>query len=208
MKHQFYKKYDDDVPASLRDRNGDICLAQCKICKCTESSLPTDCPGTVVSSDIQDLISKGKIDFIKGSWTKDIIKLFNQNVGIQTKNGNPVVIYEVYLEKGIVHGAWFENGSQPIIASWDLTGKKLESPYSQLDLVLSDWKEEIPWCCLNKHIRWVARDKDGSWFGYINKPYLSENEWKIDKDSDCFELNCLEMPNGPSDWKKAIIERP
>lgn len=43
-------------------------LAVCKVCDCFEGGLATECPGTHVSTDQQDRIYKGEVDFVDGQW--------------------------------------------------------------------------------------------------------------------------------------------
>jgi hypothetical protein len=73
-----------------------------------------------------------------------------------------------------------------------------------LNLDLSDWKDEIPWDCLRPEIKWVARDKNGDWFGHIIEPKPIDNVW----DTYYFYKVSVIMPEGPSDWKEAIAGRP
>lgn len=65
MKHKFYETTDPEAPAVIKDGNGEIVLSLCKVCGCAESSLTTDCYGSRVISDLQDLVSKGEMDYIE-----------------------------------------------------------------------------------------------------------------------------------------------
>lgn len=68
--HQFEKH---DNTFCSRYRQCLICdggLSVCTVCRCAEGSLPTECPGTPVSSDTQDRIMAGTIDFKNGNWTQ------------------------------------------------------------------------------------------------------------------------------------------
>ena len=68
QKHEFYNKNDSDTPNIVKDRNGEICLAYCKVCRCAEGSLPTHCPGKKIDIDTQDLIYENKLDYINNKW--------------------------------------------------------------------------------------------------------------------------------------------
>jgi cytochrome c553 len=68
MEHNLYKTGDHDAPFAILDCNGDVVLAFCKTCKGAEGSLPTDCPGEPLSSQQQDYIYKGLMDYISGKW--------------------------------------------------------------------------------------------------------------------------------------------
>lgn len=51
-------------------------LASCLTCRGAEGSLPTDCPWRPMSSDEQEAVMGGTIDYISGHWiTADRIKL-------------------------------------------------------------------------------------------------------------------------------------
>ncbi len=46
------------------------CLAVCKVCKAYEGSLTTECPLVIATSEQQDLVYAGKLDFINGKWVE------------------------------------------------------------------------------------------------------------------------------------------
>ena len=43
-------------------------LASCEVCKGGEASLPTECPGEAMTSEQQDAVQEGTLDFINGEW--------------------------------------------------------------------------------------------------------------------------------------------
>ncbi len=45
-------------------------LFACKVCNCFEGSLPTQCPGTNVEEEHQQLIYKATLDFREGQWVR------------------------------------------------------------------------------------------------------------------------------------------
>ncbi len=45
MEHVFFNKGDKNAPESIKDRNGDIALHYCKICRQAEGELEKECPG-------------------------------------------------------------------------------------------------------------------------------------------------------------------
>ena len=45
IQHDFYKTSDDDAPDAIRDRNGEVCLACCRVCGQAEIELTDYCPG-------------------------------------------------------------------------------------------------------------------------------------------------------------------
>jgi hypothetical protein len=67
-KHQLYETGDKDAPYSIKDRNGEVVLALCRICNGAEASLATTCPGGPMSLEQEDAIAAGTLDFIAGQW--------------------------------------------------------------------------------------------------------------------------------------------
>lgn len=45
-------------------------LFACRICNGAEGTLTTECPGTIINEEKQNLIYNGKLDFINGKWIK------------------------------------------------------------------------------------------------------------------------------------------
>lgn len=43
-------------------------LAFCKVCNGAEGSLPTECPGVEMTTEQQNKVYKGEIDFRQGRW--------------------------------------------------------------------------------------------------------------------------------------------
>lgn len=74
--HDLYKNGDPDIPDSLLDRNGDVCLDQCKNCGKAESELSDRCP---VPSE--EMITHLRDRTITGHW-------FSFKRGMWVKHGN------------------------------------------------------------------------------------------------------------------------
>lgn len=68
MKHEFIKTGDADSYSQLEDRNGEVVLAKCRVCRCCEGELPTDCPGEEVVPSARQRIYDGDLDFKNGAW--------------------------------------------------------------------------------------------------------------------------------------------
>ena len=45
-------------------------LGYCTVCKGFEGSLPTQCPGTIMGGDVEDLIYNHGLDFRDGTWCR------------------------------------------------------------------------------------------------------------------------------------------
>ena len=61
--HVLYEGFDKEAPSQIKDRNGEVCLALCKVCCGAECSLPTNCPGRKRSLKESELICNGELDF-------------------------------------------------------------------------------------------------------------------------------------------------
>jgi len=48
MEHKLYESFDDDAPDTIRDGNGEVVLALCKVCGMAEVQLDDcpECPGS------------------------------------------------------------------------------------------------------------------------------------------------------------------
>lgn len=72
MQHQLYTteeaRAESGTESALYRNVGDGGLAVCKVCRCFEGSLATECPGDPVSADQQDRIYAGEVDFTGGTW--------------------------------------------------------------------------------------------------------------------------------------------
>lgn len=47
--HVYYKREDADAPKAIKDRNGDVALAQCRVCRQAECELEPTCPGPKIA---------------------------------------------------------------------------------------------------------------------------------------------------------------
>jgi len=64
MKHQLY-----ECPPGCDTPHCNYCeggLAFCTVCKCGESSLPTDCPGKPVNEIVELAIQNGNLNYLDG----------------------------------------------------------------------------------------------------------------------------------------------
>ncbi len=68
MKHDFIKTGDSDSYRQIEDGNGEVALNQCRVCKCAEGELPTECPGEEVLPEIRHQVLVGEVDFRYGAW--------------------------------------------------------------------------------------------------------------------------------------------
>ena len=68
MNHKLYETGDDGTPASILDRNGEVVLTLCKVCRGAEGAMPTDCPGERLTGDQLDEIYSHRLDYKGGEW--------------------------------------------------------------------------------------------------------------------------------------------
>ena len=71
MRHDFIKTGDADAYPQIQDRNGEVCLSQCRRCGQAEGELTPECPGvtadTITDEQIRELLESLRTD---GEWTK------------------------------------------------------------------------------------------------------------------------------------------
>ncbi len=72
IRHQFYSAKEalseGGEDSKLYRNVAEGGLAVCKVCRCFEGSLASECPGEPASGDQQDRIYNREIDFIGGEW--------------------------------------------------------------------------------------------------------------------------------------------
>lgn len=86
MNHKFMTP--QECKCSKWEGNCPICdggLAYCTVCKGAEGSLPTECPGSPMSAEVQEKIMQGETDFYAGQWvaqsTTETAKKRREKVG-------------------------------------------------------------------------------------------------------------------------------
>lgn len=62
-KHILYATGDPDAPDAIKDSNGEVALALCRVCGGAEASLPRDCPQRKLTGDELDQIQAGNWNF-------------------------------------------------------------------------------------------------------------------------------------------------
>ncbi len=132
----------------------------------------------------------------------------------RTKDGTPVQIFKRLDDSSsfpYVGVFWFEEGQEWEPNRWNEEGKNecFFAGKDNLDLDLHDWCDEIPWECLRDEIQWVARMRKGPWIGFLRQPHVCENSvfegWI---GSIVCSLNGVKMPEGPTDWRQSLAQRP
>lgn len=71
MKHDYKTPADCDCVGTICEGRCNICdggLALCKVCGGAEGSLPKECPGSRMTSDQEDAVYAGTLDFVGGKW--------------------------------------------------------------------------------------------------------------------------------------------
>jgi len=63
QKHILYEGFDEDAPGQIKDSNGEVVLALCKVCGGAECGLPTNCPGRELTYEEMELICNKELDF-------------------------------------------------------------------------------------------------------------------------------------------------
>jgi hypothetical protein len=67
-------------------------------------------------------------------------------------------------------------------------------------------KPDPPWHILADWVQWVARDEDGEFWAFNEKPELGKSAWW---DAYSWEtLRTLKFDPGTCDWRDSLVERP
>lgn len=134
----------------------------------------------------------------------------------QTVGGDCVKIYAVLDDQ--VHGAIWVCGHWEV-REWNLNGEiKSIELLSSFNLDLHDWRDDIPWSCLQDDIKWVFWDRKNGWRGCSHFSSAGGQDAIPCPQSDqypfwftwsfTYNLQGVKMPNPPSDWRQAIAKRP
>ena len=129
----------------------------------------------------------------------------------KTKNGMLVYIYST--EAGgpePIHGAiWNELNRYWQVEDWTENGYVRKTcDDSNFDLVLTDWKEQIPWEKLKEDIKYVTWSPKQGWKGHATYPtYMNGVGVWCNKAEKYFDLGALKMPD-PHPGLRLIAKRP
>lgn len=107
-----------------------------------------------------------------------------------------------------IHGACYVNHGWRL-ESWTENGRYWVDSSSPYNLVQKhDWREGLKpiWAVLKPEFRWVAMNKDKSWWAYQGKPKSVDTVWEC---NDAIELpGALILPTPDCDWFETSTERP
>lgn len=138
-------------------------------------------------------------------------------------NGEPVVLrdgtkafirhYETELEKAPPLIGFRVRGDSVYSLQWTECGDYYWSNDESDFDIIGMWTESPEfehWDKLNDHIKYIAKDSDGRWFGYSRKPSKDEEGWKIAQRLGAFYSLVGSNPNLFPNcyWKNSLIERP
>ena len=114
-------------------------------------------------------------------------------------------------EKKFVHGAWHSEFLGWRVGAWRNDGKHLgpdsEEYQGELDLDLTDWRDEIPWNVLADWVQVVVREPSGRWLACEYEPLPKNIHGWVGGGYVLF-IDAIKMPEGPADWREAIAKRP
>lgn len=96
------------------------------------------------------------------------------------REGKRALIYAVHQQNYLpIHGAVLLRDGSFGVWAWALDGT---SPFGTEGTTLDsriDWRDELApiWWALQPEFKWIARDKDGEWWAYKEKPERGDEEW-------------------------------
>lgn len=94
--------------------------------------------------------------------------------------------------------SWFENGDNSSSGNLDIVGMWKSAP-----LVFLYWGEISTW------FNYIAKDQDGQWWAYSEKPEKLGNHYDSIKGTDRTSLRALSTEIFPDcEWNESLMERP
>lgn len=133
---------------------------------------------------------------------------------VRLRNGEKAYIrhqeveFPVYKE---LFGFREPNSGIYVPVSWNNHGKNTDT--ENLDIV-GMWKSAplvfLYWGEIKRVYNYIAKDKDGEWWAYANKPTRIDHEYYYDiNDGECTSLRALSNKIFTDcDWKDSLMERP
>ena len=68
-------------------------------------------------------------------------------------------------------------------------------------------KPDVPWDMLADWVKYVARDDDGTFWGYEAEPNAKQDRWDYSA-GKADRAGCLKIDPGTCDWKDSLVTRP
>lgn len=144
-----------------------------------------------------------------------IIEVTGDNEFYRTRDGRKARIYALDGGGGYpVHGSIL-NGNTWLQCSWDKSGKLYFSSEEAGDII-GKWQEplDFDWehCC-PPWMNWIARNNDGRWVMFTDKPTVDGARWNIPGDflatDDFLPIPSSYAPkNYNGTWQDSLRERP
>lgn len=124
----------------------------------------------------------------------------------RTRDGHKVRIYATDGASPYpIHGAILNTNGWSM-SMWIADGIHHRGDTSFYDLV-AEWIAKPEWPGVAVWHNWVARDKDGRWFAYVDRPDIRGSErWMPNGDYD--SIPPAYAPKWTGDWRESLIERP
>jgi hypothetical protein len=65
-------------------------------------------------------------------------------------------------------------------------------------------KPQVPWDAMSDDIKWLARDEDGEFAGYKEKPIAGPDYWA----GNGVNISGVKIDPGTCDWRDSLVQRP
>ncbi len=131
-----------------------------------------------------------------------------------TRGGRP---WRFYADDGggprPIHGAYYKEKHGWVADTWNRRGEKYQNYriVNELDLDLTDWRDQIPWDQLIDEVIYVTWDPLKEWIAWLESPIKGKSGWiRVPSSSSGsgYGLGIIKMPQPPTDWRQAIARRP
>lgn len=126
----------------------------------------------------------------------------------KTRDGRKVRIYATDgCDDWPIHGATLINcGWQ--LCRWDSQGRaKVHTLLSITADIIGEWRDTpiVNWPAMPAWCTYVAMDKDGTWYAYIDMPNIELNGWA--NSDHCYFIPKEYHPIFTGNWKDSLAER-
>ena len=119
---------------------------------------------------------------------------------------------ETELDTGHPLTGYGVKGSEGDILTWTEDGYFLEDKEESGFDIAGVWTEPLVfehWDLLCDDIKYLAKDGDGDWYGYREKPSKEEWEWGTQRYDGYYSVEALNPSLFPDcDWENSLIKRP
>lgn len=117
---------------------------------------------------------------------------------VELRNCMELVGYRELNSGAYVLARWIKDGESALSEDLDIVGMWKAAP-----LVFLYWGE------INREFNYIAKDRDGEWWAYAEKPKMDDISYDSRRGTDSVSLRALSAKVFPDcDWNESLMSRP